>query len=97
MERDNVLQFPYPVHDLSHEAVVFRLTELTEELETALSGWDEQPAQQLGRIEKASILLKDISLLASLGTDRKRAAETFERITLSIAELRLKLQAGQEL
>lgn len=92
MERDNILQFPCPVHDLSSEEFATRLTRLTEELETALSGGEDAYVQPLARIEKASILLKKISLLVSRGSDRKRATETFERITLSIAELRAKLR-----
>ena len=92
MERDNILQFPCPVHDLSSEEFATRLTKLTEELETALSGGGDAYAQRLARIEKASILLQKISLLVSRGSDRKRATETFERVTLSIAELRAKLR-----
>ena len=38
MERDNILQFPSPIHDLSSEELASRLTDLTEELETELSG-----------------------------------------------------------
>jgi hypothetical protein len=93
MERDNILQFPCPVHDLSSEEFATRLTKLSEALEeTALSGEEDAYAQRLARIEKASILLKNISLLVSRGSDRKRATDTFERVVLSIAELRSKLR-----
>jgi hypothetical protein len=92
MERDNILQFPYPVHDLSSEEFASRLAKLIEELEAALSGEEHGYAQRLARIEKASILLNDISLLVSRGSDRNHANETFERVMLSIAELRAKLR-----
>ena len=92
MERDNILQFPCPAGDLPSEQFPSRLTELTEELEIALSGGEDGFAQRLARIEKASILLNNISLLVSRGSARKRATETFERVTLSIAELRAELR-----
>ncbi|MCP3442352.1 hypothetical protein [Bradyrhizobium sp. CCGUVB14] len=92
MERDKILLFPYPVHDLSSEECAFRLTELSEELKAVLLSGEDGYAQQLARIEKASILLKNISLLVSRGSDRQRATETFERVMLSIAELRSKLR-----
>jgi hypothetical protein len=92
MESDNILQFPCPGDNLSLEEFASRLTTLTEELETAFSGGEDGYAQPLAHIEKASILLNNISLLVSRGSDRKRATETFERVTLSIAELRAKLR-----
>ena len=92
MERENILLFPYPIHELSSEELAFRLTKLSEELKTVLLSGEDGYVQQLERIEKASILLKNISLLVSRGSDRKRATETFERVMLSIAELRSKLR-----
>jgi hypothetical protein len=92
MERDNILQFPCPVHDLSSEESASRLTKLTEELESALSGGEDQYTPPLARIEKAGILLKDISLLVSRGSDRKRVTDTVERVIVSITELRSKLK-----
>lgn len=92
MDYDRILQFPRPVHELSSEEFASRLTGLTEELEKELSGRDDGYAQRLARIEKASIRLMDISLLVSRGRDRKRAAETFERLMLSIADLRSRLK-----
>jgi len=92
MDRDNILQFPYPVHDLSSEEFACLLTKLIEELEAALLGEEHGYAQPLARVEKASILLKNLSLLVSRGRDRKNASETFERVMLSIAELRSKLR-----
>jgi hypothetical protein len=88
---DNILQFPCPGHDLPSEEFATRLTKLAEELETALSGGEGAYAQRLAHIEKASILLNDISLLVSRGRDRTRAAETFGRVMHSIAELRAKV------
>lgn len=92
MERDNLLQFPCPDHGLSSEEFACEVTKLTGELASALSGGEDGYAQRLARIEKASILLKDISLLVSRGRDRQRAAETFERVMRSLAELRSKLR-----
>lgn len=91
MDRDNLLQFPYPAIDPSSAEFASRLTRLTEELETALSASEEGYAQRLARIEKASIVLKDMSLLVSRGRDRTRAAETFDRVMVLAAELRAML------
>jgi hypothetical protein len=92
MERDQILHFSFPDHALSSEELVSEVTKLTKELESALSGGEDGYAQQLARIEKASILLNDISRLVSRGSDRKLATERFERIMRSLAELRSKLR-----
>ncbi|WP_258765898.1 hypothetical protein [Bradyrhizobium arachidis] len=91
MELNKILQFPAPANDLSPEELASRLTHLAEELETALSSRAEGYAQRLASIEKASIVLKDISFLVSRGRERKRATETFERIMHSTAELKSRL------
>ena len=95
MEHDRILQFPRPIHDLSSDEFASRLTDLAAKLEQELSGEDDAYAQRLARIERASIRLMDISLLVSRGSDRKRAAETFERLTCSIADLRSRLKDAQ--
>jgi len=92
IERDKILQFPCPDHGLSSEEFAFRLTKLTEELESALSGGEDGDAGLLARIEKASILLNNISLLVTRGSDRRRAHETLEQTMRSIAELRSRLR-----
>ncbi|PSO21523.1 hypothetical protein C7G42_07790 [Bradyrhizobium sp. MOS003] len=92
MEHDRILQFPCPVHDLSPEEFASRLTGLTEKLDLELSDEDNTYGQRLARIERASIRLMEISLLVARGRDRKRAAETFKRLTCSIADLRSRLK-----
>jgi hypothetical protein len=92
MERDNVLPFPRPDHDLSPEEFACEITSLTGELAMALSGREDGHAEGLVRIERASILLEDISRLVSRGRDRQLASETFERLMRQIAELRAKLR-----
>jgi len=91
MERDQILPFPCPDHGLSSQEVASEVTKLTDQLESALTGGEDGYAQQLVRIERASLLLNDINRLVSRGRDRRRAAETFEQIMRSIAELRSKL------
>ncbi|WIW46856.1 hypothetical protein ML401_01680 [Bradyrhizobium sp. 62B] len=92
MEPDNILRFPYPVHDLSPEEFASHLESLTADLEAELSSGGDGYCEHLERIEKASMLLKNICLLVSRGSDRKRAIETFERVMLSTAELRSNLR-----
>jgi hypothetical protein len=92
MERDNILPFPRPDHGLSEEEFACEITNLTGELALALSGGEDGSAEGLARIERASILLEDISRLVSRGRDRLRAAETFERLIREIAELRANLR-----
>ncbi|MCG2627314.1 hypothetical protein L6654_11820 [Bradyrhizobium sp. WYCCWR 13023] len=94
MERDNVLQFPCPDHGLSSDEFVSELTRLCDELASEFPGGNEFGAfdEQLMRIEKSSILLASISQLVSRGGDRLRAAESFERIMRSVAELRSEIE-----
>ena len=72
------------------------MSKLTEELETALSAREDGYAQRLARIEKASIVLKDMSLLVSRGRDRIRAAEAFDRVMALTAELRANRNGPEE-
>ena len=90
MERDNILQFPSPDHGLSSEALTTEITRLSGELASAVSDVEEfgDYAAHLARIERASILLENISRLLSGGRDRICAVEAFERVMRSIAELR---------
>lgn len=94
MKHDNVLQFPSPDHGLSSDELVSELTRLCDELASELSCGDEFGGldAQLVRIEKSSILLAGISQLVSRGGDRLRAAQSFERIMHSVAELRSGLE-----
>lgn len=92
MEPDNVLQFPFPDHDMSSEESVAELTRLSSELASTISDDEEGYAECLARIEKASILLQHINLLVTRGRDRRRAMAAFERVTRLLAELRSKLR-----
>ena len=91
MDGDKVLQFPCPDHGLSGEELACEVTKLAGDLASALSEQDGYD-RGLPRIEKASILLHNISLLVSRGRGRQRATEAFERVMLSIAELRANLR-----
>ncbi|MBC9879125.1 hypothetical protein G8O24_17430 [Bradyrhizobium sp. INPA01-394B] len=91
MERDQILRFPCPDHGLSSQECASEVTRLADQLESALAGGEEGYAQQLARIERASLLLNDMSRLVSRGRDRQRATEAFEQIMRSLAELRSKL------
>jgi len=96
MNRDNVLQFPCPDHDLSSDDFVCELTRLCDELASELSAGDEFGGfdEQLIRIENSSILLASISQLVSRGGDRLRATESFKRIMHFVAELRSEFEGS---